>query len=69
MVLLHVNDISGDDQEAFRAIRDMEVVKYQVCPEGCMMRVSPENQRKQVRMSKQAVKRGISFRSKRAKRP
>ena len=69
MVLLHVNDISGDDQEAFRPIRDMEVVKYQVCPEDCMMRVSPENQRKQVRMSKQAVKRGISFRSKRAKRP
>ena len=27
IVLLHVNDISGDDQEAFRAIRDMEFVK------------------------------------------
>ena len=63
MVLLHVNDISGDDQEAFRAIRDMEFVKYHVYPEGYMMRVSPENQREQVRVSKQAVKRGISFRA------
>ena len=56
MELLHVNDISGDDQEAFRAIRDMKAVKYHVCPEGYMMRVSPENQREQVRVSKQAVK-------------
>lgn len=38
IVLLHVNDISGDDQEAFRAIRDMKAVKYHVCPEGYMMR-------------------------------
>ena len=50
MELLHVNDISGDDQEAFRAIRDMESVKYHVYPEGYMMRVSPENQREQVPM-------------------
>lgn len=63
IVLLHVNNISGDDQEAFRTIRDMEFVKYHVYPEGYMMRVSPENQREQVRVSKQAVKRGISFRA------
>ena len=63
IVLLHVNDISGDDQEAFRTIRDMEFVKYHVFPEGYMMRVSPENRREQVRVSKQAVKRGINFRA------
>lgn len=62
IVLLHVNDINNDDQEAFRAIRDMEFVKYHVFPEGYMMRVSPENRREQVRVSKQAIKRGISFR-------
>ena len=38
-------------------------MKYHVYPEGYMMRVSPENQREQVRVSKQAVKRGISFRA------
>lgn len=63
IVLLHVNDISGDDQEAFRTIRDMEFVKYHVFPEGYMMRVSPENQREQVRVSKKALKKGISFRN------
>ena len=45
IVLLHVNSISGDDQEAFRTIRDMEFVKYHVFPQGYMMRVSPENRR------------------------
>lgn len=62
MVFLHVNDISGEDQEAFRTIRDMEFVKYHIFPEGYMMRVSPENQREQVRVSKTALKKGISFR-------
>ena len=63
IVLLHVNSISGDDQEAFRTIRDMEFVKYHVFPAGYMMRISPENGREQVRVSRQAVKRGISFRN------
>ena len=61
IALLHVNDISGDDQEAFRTIRDMEFVKYHVFPAGYMMRVSPESGREQVRVSRQAIKRGISF--------
>ena len=41
----------------------MEFVKYHVFPQGYMMRVSPENGREQVRVSKQALKRGISFRN------
>lgn len=61
IAILEVNDISGDDQEAFRTIRDMEFVKYHVHPDGYMMRVSPENQREQVRVAKEAVRRGISF--------
>ena len=32
IVLLHVNSISDDDQEAFRTIRDMEFVKYTCTP-------------------------------------
>lgn len=63
LVVLHVNDISGDDQEAFRTIRDMEFTKYHVFPSGYMMRVSPESQREQVRVSRQAVRRGIGFRA------
>lgn len=61
IAILEVNDISGDDQEAFRTIRDMEFVKYHVHPDGYMLRVSPENQREQVRVAKEAVRRGISF--------
>ena len=61
IAILEVNAISGEDQEAFRTIRDMEFVKYHVHPDGYMMRVSPENQREQVRVAKEAVRRGISF--------
>lgn len=61
IVFLKVNDISGDDQEAFRTIRDMEFVKYHIFPDGYMMRVSPENHREQVRVGRRAVDRGISF--------
>ena len=41
IAILEVNAISGEDQEAFRTIRDMEFVKYHVHPDGYMMRVSP----------------------------
>lgn len=63
IAILHVNAISDDDQEAFRTIRDMEFVKYHIHPEGYMMRISPESGREQVRVSKKALKRGISFRN------
>ncbi len=61
IAILEVSDISGEDQEAFRTIRDMEFIKYHVHPEGYMMRVSPENQREQVRVAKEAVRKGMSF--------
>lgn len=63
IAMLHVNAISDDDQEAFRTIRDMEFVKYHIHPKGYMMRISPESGREQVRVSKKALERGISFRS------
>lgn len=61
IVVLGVDGISGDEQEAYNAIRNMEFVKYHVFPEGYMMRVSPESNREQIRVSKKAVKKGISF--------
>ena len=63
IVMLGVKEISDDEQEAFNAIQNMEFVKYHVFPEGYMMRVSPENSREQIRVSKKALKKGISFRS------
>ena len=63
IVVLGVDGISGEEQDAYNAIRNMEFVKYHVFPEGYMMRVSPESSREQIRVSKKAVKKGISFQS------
>ena len=63
IAILGVKEISKDEQEAFNTIQNMEFVKYHVFPEGYMMRVSPESNREQVRVSKKALKKGISFKS------
>ena len=63
IAFLAVKEISKDEQEAFNTIQNMEFVKYHVFPEGYMNRVSPESHREQVRVSKQAIRKGISFKS------
>lgn len=63
IAILGVKEISKDEQEAFNTIQNMEFVKYHVFPEGYMMRVSPESNREQVRVSKKAIKKGISFKA------
>ena len=62
LAFLLVDDLGGDDEAAYQAIRDMEFVKYHVFPEGYMVRISSESNREQVRLSKAAVARGIDFR-------
>jgi len=62
ITLLEVEDL-GDDEEAYNAIRNMEFVRYHVFPDGYMVRVSSESNQEQVRLSKKAVRSGISFRS------
>ena len=64
IALLRVGDIEsggGDDTAAYNAIKDMEFVKYHVFPRGYMLRISTESHREQVRVSKQALKKGIDF--------
>ena len=65
ITLLRVGDIESDDEtdteQAFRAIQDMDFVKYHVFPKGYMIRTSSESSREQVRISKEAVKNGVSF--------
>ena len=63
LAFLLCDDLGGGDEAAYQAIRDMEFVKYHVFPEGYMVRISSESNREQVRVSKSAVRRGISFRS------
>ena len=64
IALLRVGDIEsddGDDTVAYNAIKDMEFVKYHVFPRGYMLRISTENNREQVRVSRQAIRERVSF--------
>ena len=63
IVLLRVGVLDDDNEVVYRTLKDIEFAKYHVYPEGYMVRMSPENYREQVRVSKQAVKKGISFKA------
>lgn len=58
--IIEIDDVA-DEQAAYNAIRKIEYVKYHIFPEGYMMRTSSESLREQVRVSKTAIKKGISF--------
>ena len=61
IVLLRVGVLEGDDDEVYRAIKDIEFSKYHVYPDGYMVRMSPESHREQIRVSKTAIRKGINF--------
>ncbi len=63
IVILETEDLGEDsDQEkAFAAIRNLEFVRYHVFPEGYMVRVSAQSNQEQIRLGKDALKKGISF--------
>jgi CO dehydrogenase/acetyl-CoA synthase beta subunit len=61
LAVLLTDELGGDDEAAYQAIRDMEFVKYHVFPEGYMVRISSESNREQVRVSKAALARGADF--------
>ena len=61
IVLLRVGLLDDDDEAVYRTLKDIEFSKYHVYPEGYMIRMSPESYREQVRVSKQAIAKGISF--------
>ena len=53
----------GEDDAAYRALQDIEFNRYHVFPKGYMVRALSEDRREQVRISRGAVKAGISFRT------
>ena len=65
IVLVKVASLQGEGEEdtepLFRAIQDIDFVKYHVYPKGYMIRSSSDSFREQVRVSKEAVKKGITF--------
>jgi CO dehydrogenase/acetyl-CoA synthase beta subunit len=60
---LSIADPGGDDETLYRIIRDIEFVKYHVFPRGFMLRISSTDQREQVRLSREAIRKGISFKA------
>ena len=63
IVILRVGVLEDDDEAVYRTLRDIEFAKYHVYPLGYMVRISPESYREQVRVSRDALRRGISFKS------
>ena len=65
VVILETEDLGEetDEEKAFQAIRNLEFVRYHVFPEGYMVRVSSQSNQEQVRISKDALKKGIDFAS------
>ena len=61
IVLLRIGVLDDDDEAVYRTLRDIEFAKYHVYPQGYMVRISPESYREQVRVSRDAVRKGISF--------
>jgi len=61
IVIIRGGVLDGDDDEVYRALKQIEFSKYHVYPDGYMVRMSPESYREQIRVGKKAVKQGISF--------
>lgn len=59
IVFLEIEDI--DEDTAFDKIKELELVRYHYCPDGFMTRASALSMREQLRVSKKAVKKKISF--------
>ena len=54
-------DEQESEQKSYNLIRKIEYVKYHYFPDGYMIRTSSRSRKEAVRVSKEAVKKGISF--------
>ncbi len=65
IVIVRTGILEGEGEEntepLFRAIQDIDFVKYHVYPKGYMIRSSSDSYREQIRVSKEALRKGISF--------
>lgn len=58
--LIQIED-TGDDQKAYNLIRKIEYVKYHYFPDGYMIRTTSHSHKEAIRVSKTAIKNGITF--------
>lgn len=61
IVFVKTKNVARDDQSRYDAYKQLEFVKYNVNVKGFMERASSVNMREEVRVSKKAVKNGLSF--------
>lgn len=62
VTVIEIDDVDDEDeQKAYDLIRKIEYIKYHYFPEGYMVRSSSADHIEDVRVSKNAVKNGISF--------
>lgn len=54
-------EVLGDGDEAYRAIKDIEMIRYQIFPKGYMIRATAMDCREQVRVGRKALAAGVGF--------
>ena len=59
-VFIHIEDFPNE-QETFDKIKELEALRYHLSVDGFMTRASALNMREQIRVSKKAVKSGVTF--------
>lgn len=62
LAFLQINNLEDDDT-AYKAIKELEFIKYNMNLDGYMMRASTMDKREQVRIAKTAINSSISFES------
>lgn len=55
-------DTLGEGEKLYSAIRNLEFTRYHFFPEGFMLRISASRGKESVRVGKDALKKGLSFR-------
>lgn len=62
IAVLRTDDVAKNgEQAAFAIIKEIETKKYNVCPDGYMIRAAAFSNREQVRVSKKVLKKGLTF--------
>ncbi len=59
-VFIQIEDFE-DEQNTFNKIKELEALRYHLSVDGFMIRASALNMREQIRVSKKAIKSGVTF--------
>ena len=62
ITLLRLDDVEeSDPQQLYAILRKLEYIRYRIYPEGYMMRISAVKEREPVRISREALEKGMDF--------